>query len=542
MAGRGGHIAQLLLGSFLFIAMVGGVGGQTPQDDDDVLLAGCPIVAREVIELTLYFEGHTGFTFTESLQIAVRDALVEQLSDVGLPDRRFLGIKGSSSLCETGNVEGRRRLLHKPVCTMLALRVFVPELDLVGDIIEVIRGEDFCREAELALHDGNVHTACSVGEVLTTMSYPKANPWGITAEAIFFLGIFAGTVLAVLVTVLIWQLNHRLGFNWFASNRQEQEQQPYQAAVGRPVLHVLSTNSGLRMLCKRSSSEDPPHNPLDEPDLIASCESLCESPDTSSGEHFMIRELPMSSFHRHSGQIMLMSMYFEEILTKSNPINASSPRYAQVKTRVLHRKIKVREADVVQDGSNQDPAFLLRVGSKYILAIEVRKETRNMDPFPFACLDHVVVVPPDGTPQVLPLVTLSSGTSSGKLSQDLSRHRVAALWDPCQHASQALFKATPDGLSLPLDITVVFRVIGPSEVLSYVQKTLKVRLREQGKAHSSDTPYTRPFFAYEKLPVWAKPFAKGGTMLLRAAKQTQSSLDREQEDRPCSSGVALGTW
>lgn len=40
MAGRGGHIAQLLLGSFLFIAMVGGVGGQTPQDDDDVLLAG----------------------------------------------------------------------------------------------------------------------------------------------------------------------------------------------------------------------------------------------------------------------------------------------------------------------------------------------------------------------------------------------------------------------------------------------------------------------------------------------------------------------
>lgn len=200
---------------------------------------------------------------------------------------------------------------------------------------------------------------------------------------------------------------------------------------------------------------------------------------------------------------------------------------------------------MAQDGTNLDPAFLLQLGSKYLLTIEVRKEASNTEPFPFACLDHVVMVPPDGTPQMLPLITLSSAGDPGtNRAGDMCHHTVAALWDPCQHASQDLAKVTPDGVSLSLDVTIVFRVLGDSGALSYVQKTLKARLRERGKARSSDKPYTRDLSAGKKMPVWAKPYAKGGTVTLEAApgRQKQNSTDTVEMKAHCSRPSVLESW
>lgn len=59
-------------------------------------------MAKEVLELTLHFNGHVGFALNEHLQTVVRDALAMKLLSVGIPDRRYLGIKSFGDVCYTG--------------------------------------------------------------------------------------------------------------------------------------------------------------------------------------------------------------------------------------------------------------------------------------------------------------------------------------------------------------------------------------------------------------------------------------------------------
>eukprot|EP00803_Ostreobium_quekettii_P011310 evm.model.scf_21EXC.15 EVM.evm.TU.scf_21EXC.15 scf_21EXC:148610-152367(-) len=475
---------------------------------------GCPIVAREEVDVLLEFEGEGNFYFSRRLLSLLRQDLAAALSAAGTPDARYIGIKPSTRFCSSAHAGTSRRLLHAPSCTELALVVYVTDHALVEGVREAIRDRDFCAVAESTLRvSEGVKVHCGVRQV-SSASVPglshdtQSCDWGMGVEGVFILGIFTGVVASVMITSLLWLISHKTCCG--KTKGTEKKIQECKKPDGQPELKVKSTLASFNM--RRNCDVNPRHIPLQE--------DSPSSGDGGSTQVVMVDELGMPSSRENQHEPIVMSMYFEEVLPISTALDKLPQRSGVVKTRILHKKYKVQEADLAQDGSHTDPATLLCLGSKFLFMIDIRKNKKSQAPFPFASVDHVVVVLPDGVPQMLRLVTLSSSGPNGKGGSCGSCwHRVAALWDPAQHGSRSLSKVTPDGASLSLDVTVVFRVFGTNQGMSYVKKAMSVRVREGGKALPSDAQYCGHSKG-SSLPEWVRTYVKGAAVTLRPAENS----------------------
>jgi len=491
---------------------------------DDPIATGCPILAREELEVVLELEGEGDWHLTKHLQTAIREGLAMLLLPAGVPDERYIGIKWTSSLCPKGSMDMPLQLLQKTTCRELALAVFIPDLARVKDVEQVVQGPAFCAVTQRAMHSGgDVDVICEVGSVVTTVAQGLSQQrescsWGMPVEGIFSLGVFAGVVASIMVANLMWLVSHRTTRAKLRSHVPGKKDLACKVPNGQLELQVKATRPSFTIM--RGCDTGPPHVPLEEVLSCSGSDGSRDTPDDTSTEHFqavMVEEVGLQAKEK-SAEPIVMSMYFEEVLP--NSMDKEPQRPATIKTRILHKKYKVQEADLAQDGSNMDPITLLSLGSKFLFMIDIRRDKNSIGEFPFASVDHVVLVLQDGLPQMLRLVTLSSsGSGSSKGSNRSCWHRVAALWDPTQHASQSLAKVTPDGASVALDVTVVFRVFGASGGLFYVKKTMNVRVRDGGEARQSDAQYFRHCLG-SRLPDWAKMYVKGSTVVMHASENS----------------------
>ncbi|CAD7696359.1 unnamed protein product [Ostreobium quekettii] len=340
--------------------------------------------------------------------------------------------------------------------------------------------------------------------------------WGMPVGGIFSLGVFVGVVASIMVANLMWLVSHRTVCAKLRSHGSEKKDLACKVPDGQLEPQVKATGPSFTIL--RGCDASPPHVPLEEFSSCSGSDGGREMPDiTEHLQTVMVEEVGLRAKEK-AAEPIVMSMFFEEVLPSS--MDKESQRPATIKTRILHKKHKVQEADLAQDGNNMDPVTLLSLGSKFLFMIDIRRDKNGIGGFPFAAVDHVVLVLQDGLPQMLRLVTLSSsGSGSSRGSAGSCWHRVAALWDPAQHGSQSLAKVTPDGAAVALDVTVVFRVFGASGGLSYVKKTLNVRMRDGGQAKPSDAQYFRHSLG-SRLPDWAEMYVKGTTVVMHASENS----------------------
>ncbi|CAD7696358.1 unnamed protein product [Ostreobium quekettii] len=125
---------------------------------DDPATTGCPILAREELEVVLELEGEGNLHLSKPLQTAIREGLATLLLAAGVPDARYIGIISSSLPCTTGSKGAPRQLLQKTTCTELVLAIFISDLARVRDVEQVVQGPGFCTVTQRAMHNAGALT------------------------------------------------------------------------------------------------------------------------------------------------------------------------------------------------------------------------------------------------------------------------------------------------------------------------------------------------------------------------------------------------
>ncbi|GMH43876.1 hypothetical protein BSKO_11810 [Bryopsis sp. KO-2023] len=450
----------------------------------------CPGIPEMGVEIMLHLSGRSILPFSP----AERDILIASLADLlataGVPNKLYLRIKEVTEIYSGGHT----RLESDVSQTIQVLLVIMlPSKVHGGNVVKMLSSKKGCSAAVNGFN--GTSGLVNVKRCWTTDAKKLFPPvhgsdlhWSRAWVWIFLLGNVLG---ASLTGCIIW------GGHKYVSSRRMQREVTYNRKRSLSLIDTHSINPTFDLAFKHSNRS-----------AVRFGDRFRQSTLEKGHGDPMWKKVCIDEVEQWRHRLLLCCIYFEEIVP-----NCLSSYNSRMRTRVLHRKLKVRGVPMCQDSGTDDPIFLLYVNPRYCLHIDMRKDESDTEHFPFGCIDHIVVTCPDGSSHRLPLVTLMSGNNS----QCRHRYRAAAVWDPSQQGSEALFsKATQSSRSIPLEISIAFRVFGfhMQGQLCYVTRTVQVRMRGKGEVRHVDKPYHRSDNWMEKAPEWATEKAKGVATLL----------------------------